>query len=305
MQLSEFKNKILNRKGALDKPTVLYSSLQANQIMCNAILSGRPLMIARLGAFELGMTLSVQTPITLKNICRLLRGEIATIGYNRKLAHYLCYNAGFFPNNKRNIERFAHLVMEDMHFVDILGSWLPAEKYFAKELSHATKVKLFDLEPFHHKNPYTLLLRGKKVLVIHPYKDTIIHQWANRRLIWGENEIMPECELTVIKAVQSIAGNETDFCTWFDALDYMKQQIDKVDFDIALIGCGAYGFHLAAYIKRLGKQAIHLGGLSQLLFGILGKRWDHKYDFINQYWIRPLDSDTPKNKNTIENGCYW
>lgn len=50
--------------------------------------------------------------------------------------------------------------------------------------------------------------------------------------------------------------------------------MDAVDYDIVLLGCGAYGFPLAAYAKRRGKQAIHMGGSLQLLFGIKGKRWE-------------------------------
>ena len=50
----------------------------------------------------------------------------------------------------------------------------------------------------------------------------------------------------------------------------MKSQMDQTDYDIALIGCGAYGFPLAAHAKRMGKQAIHMGGSLQLLFGIRG-----------------------------------
>ena len=62
-----------------------------------------------------------------------------------------------------------------------------------------------------------------------------------------------------IKAVQTIADQQDSrFDTWFDALEYMKDEISKVDFDIALIGCGAYGMCLAAHVKRLGKQAVHL-----------------------------------------------
>lgn len=51
----------------------------------------------------------------------------------------------------------------------------------------------------------------------------------------------------------------------------MQDEISKEDYDICLIGCGAYGFSLAAYVKRCGKQAIHMGGALQLLFGIKGK----------------------------------
>lgn len=36
----------------------------------------------------------------------------------------------------------------------------------------------------------------------------------------------------------------------------MKSEIDKCDYDVCLIGCGAYGFPLAAHVKHKGKQAI-------------------------------------------------
>ena len=75
-------------------------------------------------------------------------------------------------------------------------------------------------------------------------------------------------------------------------------------FDIAIIGCGAYGMPLAAYCKQIGKKAVHLGGATQLLFGIKGKRWDN-YSLYNDYWVRPLESETPRNAGKIESGCYW
>ena len=73
---------------------------------------------------------------------------------------------------------------------------------------------------------------------------------------------MPDFDLITIKAVQSLGGGE-QFQSWFDALDWMKAEIDKHDYDICLIGCGAYGFPLAAHVKRLGKKAFHLGGALQ------------------------------------------
>ena len=61
----------------------------------------------------------------------------------------------------------------------------------------------------------------------------------------------------------------------FEALDYMYKEALKIDFDIAVIGCGAYGICLASMLKNAGKQAFHLGGITQLWFGIKGKRWDN------------------------------
>ena len=63
---------------------------------------------------------------------------------------------------------------------------------------------------------------------------------------------------------------------------------------------------LAAHVKSIGKQALHLGGCSQLLFGIKGKRWvDDGSIEMGNYWIPPLDEDKIQNYKKIEGGCYW
>ena len=86
----------------------------------------------------------------------------------------------------------------------------------------------------------------------------------------------------------------------------LEKEISKIEFDIAILGCGAYGFPLAAYIKRKGKKAVHLGGSTQLLFGIFGKRWETShFSLINKYWVRPAEDERPKNYKSIEDGCYW
>lgn len=54
----------------------------------------------------------------------------------------------------------------------------------------------------------------------------------------------------------------------------MKKKISTIDFDIASIGCGAYGLPLAGFImEELHKKAIYMGGGTQWLFGIKGRRW--------------------------------
>lgn len=303
--IDRLKYILLNRNGVLDKPQINTSESEANKLIFSALESKKPILIARFGAFEIGIAKGVATPMTLNNIIKLIKGEISSIGYNKKLANSFCNNAGFFPNNHTLIERFAKLLIKDMCECDILGSWQPAEKFFSTQLEGCIKISVRDLEPFHHVNPWTKALAGKKILIIHPYEDSIRHQWKIRDKLFPTRDYLPEFDLQIIKAVQSAAGARNNFKTWFEALDYMKSEIDKRDFDIALIGCGAYGFHLGAHVKRIGKKAVHLGGFLQILFGIMGKRWDGKYDFVNDYWIRPLPSDIIKNAQSIENGCYW
>ena len=129
---------------------------------------------------------------------------------------------------------------------------------------------------------------------------------------WGGGGVggggpMGEFDLKCVKAVQTIADQEDSrFQTWFDALDHMTEEVAKQDFDVALIGCGAYGFQLASRIKRMGKIAVHMGGSVQTLFGVKGGRWDKQYaSMYNDAWVYPSESETPKGFEKVEGGCYW
>ena len=104
---------------------------------------------------------------------------------------------------------------------------------------------------------------------------TIEKQYIEHRGdLFANKEVLPEfASLTTVKAVQSIAGNPVGFDSWFDALEWMKREIDKKVFDVALLGCGAYAMPLAAHIKRHGHKAVHMGGVLQFMFGIKVKRY--------------------------------
>ena len=149
------------------------------------------------------------------------------------------------------------------------------------------------------------------MLVIHPFQKSIEQQYQKRELLF-KNNLLPKFELKTIKAVQTLANEKCEFKTWFEALDSMKQQMDNIDYDVALIGCGAYGLHLAAHAKRMGKKAIHLGGALQIFFGIIGKRYEnpkHANGFylslFNEHWTRPINEERPADAYLVENSTYW
>ena len=150
--------------------------------------------------------------------------------------------------------------------------------------------------------------------MIHPFAETISRQYKKREQLFANKAILPEFELLTYKSVQSIGGN-AEFKDWFEALDKMKNDIDKLEYDIAILGCGAYGLSLAAHIKRSGKKAVHLGGVTQILFGIKGRRWENPTlemsrngyypDLFNDNWCRPNESERPKSADKVEGACYW
>jgi hypothetical protein len=280
----------------------------ASDIINKALSSNAPFMAARFGSVELDCITGYLNPLCLRNIRRFLRGEISHFGWKDELFEAMETNAGFFPADPQNFGRFSELMLRDMRELDILGSWLGQEAFVSDLFPAAKLIRLRMMEPYWSTRPWSKQLKNKKVLIIHPFEATIRHQYDRRKALFSDTEMLPVFELQIVKAVQSIAGNRGDFGSWFDSLDYLKSEIEKRDFEIALIGCGAYGFPLAAHIKRMGKQSIHMGGALQLLFGIKGARWEgmptHAALF-NEHWIRPLPADVPENFRKVEGGCYW
>lgn len=275
------------------------------------LLADSPCMIARFGSVELQAVVDYLFPPTLKNAFRFVKGQIPSWGYAPSTRLTMHINAGFFPATPKMLDRFGQLMLECMPWVDILGSWRQEEAVVMPYLPNVVRAPLYALEPYYFDNPWTSALEGKKVLVVHPFEDTILkqHQPGRYEHLFSDKRLTPEYELQTLKAVQSIAGNKPEgFDDWFQALDWMKAEIDKRDFDSAIIGCGAYGFPLAAYVKQIGKKAVHLGGAVQNLFGIRSRGMENTKwykETVNEYWVRPSDEETPKGFNKVENGLYW
>ena len=290
------------RKKPLDLVKIhgkIQNDQETNRVLAEAVMAGTPFMAARYGASELNLLWRVKD-----------NNKGFDFGYEKAFTQ-MCQCSGFFPRKEEMCFRFAKMMKNLSAELDLCAVWgLTMEDYILKKWAkHPDLCELSGLEPFFVDNPWTKSLKGKKVLVIHPFKDTILKQYEKREKLFGDKEILPEVDLKVLKAVQSIAGNQdTRFIDWFKALEYMYKEAMKIDFDVAIIGCGCYGFPLAAMLKRAGKVAIHMGGSTQLLFGIKGKRWEERDDFrsmMNEYWVRPDKTEVPQNAASVENGCYW
>lgn len=291
---------------------------KASEMIYNLLSNDKPCMIARFGANELNAVINfLGVNATKRSIWKFIQGKQLEWWWNKNIRYNMQNNAGFFPATPENMQCFGEMMIEDTKEVDLLGSWLNQEIYITNNILQLQKIGILLLEPFWSEQPWTRVLKDKKILVIHPFAQTIERQYKKRELLFKNPNILPQFELTTIKAVQSLGGSD-QFNNWFEALNWMKAEMDKVDYDICLIGCGAYGFPLAAHAKRKGKKAVHLGGSLQLLFGIRGKRWENpNYGFktlkrtgaytslINEYWCNPSNLEKPSTAANVEGGCYW
>lgn len=306
-------------------PSSIVDRQKSNDLIYKLLVSDSPCMIARLGTTE---TITVNNYLSIRNprsnfikVFNYIIDNTHTPWWFEDNLKFLNVYSGVFPPTIETAERFSKLYIRDITEIDLLGSF----QYYEKFMPFSSGCKFVHLEalyPFFVDRPWTKALVGKKVLVVHPFDKTISEQYLKRKYLFENEDVLPEYSLITLKAIQSAAGLSVPFRNWFEALDHMKKEIVKIDFDICILGCGAYGLPLAAEIKRMGKKAIHLGGGTQLLFGIKGKRWDNsdygkQYSNIpglmnapynslyNEYWIKPLKVDTPESAQKIDGACYW
>ena len=99
------------------------------------------------------------------------------------------------------------------------------------------------------------------MLVVHPFAKSIEAQYSRKEQLFANRNLLPDFELQTLVPPQTIAGSaDARYTDWFDALKHLEFEVDSREFDVAIIGCGAYGFPLASHVKRSGRQAIHGGG---------------------------------------------
>lgn len=273
---------------------VEFERKQRDQLLIEALENQTPFLVGKFGGAEM---FAMRT------------AEFDERRNKAKACEQLCVCAGFFPNVPQRLKEFNQIMKETAGEIDLLEKWdKPCEDYFIDK--YCKKMKGFCSVPLYwgEEKPWTSALKGKRVLVISPFEKSIRKQYARKEKLFRDPTVLPEFELLTIKAVQT-QGDEVDsrFTDWFEALHFMYAQIDELDFDIAFIGCGAYGLPLGAYIKKKGKVAIHMGGALQLMFGIWGKRWETSTirTLKNEYWIRPSEEEQIKGMEKVEGGCYW
>jgi len=271
---------------------------EANLLLYNRLRQGVPVLAGKLGSVE----------SRLLGEHRYGRGWPSRFsGRTRKQAHQ---NAGIFPVDDPALAGAAQELWTALGSLELLGCW-PVE-YQARLLMDLPQLpwrcEMPDLEPFGYQLPWSSALMGRRVLVLHPFVDSFHHQWSRREALFPDRPVLPAFEPIFLATPMTIQGAEHAFHTWMEALELTWERIQGVNFDVALIGCGAYSLPLAARIRHMGRSAIHLGGSLQLMFGVFGQRWERftsQRALVNAAWIRPLPSDRPASYQAVENGCYW
>jgi hypothetical protein len=195
-------------------------------------------------------------------------------------------------------------------------NWGDVYKYISDSHDYITstfkkeKIWAFSFDIYHYlHNPWTHALRGKRLLIISPFIDSIKLKIDNRKEIYGV-DLFPECEFVFIKPPQT-QGDEPSQ-EFNIELDKFKIELEKIKdtFDIALVSCGGYGNLVCSLLYDMKRSAIYIGGVLQMYFGIYGKRWmRERKDILNMHlnnnWTRPGQLERPRSFEKVEDSCYW
>ena len=133
--------------------------------------SENPSMISRIGSVEFQALFLIRYfPLSFPLLSRSKR--------NMRM------NAGFFPVSMRTLKQFYLLYKEDCKDIDLFVRWRIEELFFSNWFNHKKYVHKSTLDSFFsQQHPWTYSLKGKKILVVHPFSETIESQYKNKKKI--------------------------------------------------------------------------------------------------------------------------
>lgn len=271
------------------------------------IESGRPMLLARLGGTEGNIAGQYcEKAVHIRN------------EYDPDTLNWLFTTSGFFADDYEDktkaVDEYAQLTLDGLKDCDYLSAMFPPKvymPYFFKHFAINATPTFSDFGPYFDipvEKSWIRALEGKKVLVINSFADSIEYQYKRKDKIAKSKEYeLPDFELITYKTyVTQVGERPGDFTNSFQVLDKMLTDIKKIDFEVALIGAGCYGFPIAVEIKRMGKIALETCGRTPLFFGVYGER-DFRHGLeqhMTDAWIRPIE-EKPKRFGEVEGGCYW
>lgn len=274
--------------------------VDGNNFIGHYLKNNKPLCAGKIGITELNLLYCNYLILQGQPLLEHLKHEAEDI-------------AGLYPYNQTTTKQFSKLLELSLEQVDLIPKWnkvIPQfEEYiFNLHCQKAYKTKLEHLEPYYFDEPWTKYLDGKTVLVVSPFADSIQNNYLKLDKIWS-NKITPNFKLKTLKYPFALPISDKTF--YKDSNEVFQTYLAYIkadNFDVGIFGTGYTSLLFAAECKKMGKMGIHLGGATQILFGIKGQRWrdiPNVSKFFNEYWTDPLDSEKPQKRDLVEGGAYW
>lgn len=263
-----------------------------------AIQQGTPFFIGRIAGIELQLAYDVHHG-TLQNI----------VSSQAELEN----NAGIHLKNPASLSTYCNQLVAAYDHCTHIAEWSgkvyeltgTSQDWMAQRTPQIPKMNAMELEPY-YKESWMPTLKGKRILIIHPFAETFQKQVPKLPLLFPNRSWFEECTFQFAKPPLTMAGNHGDK-DWQEHLHAFLPTLPRM-FDVALVAAGGYGMLISDYLYQQGKSVMYIGGALQLFFGVIGKRWFTNptiMKLVNDEWVRPDRSEQPRNYTKVEKGCYW
>jgi hypothetical protein len=228
-------------------------------------------------------------------------------------------NAGIKVKDNKSLQEYVVKLLKAYDNCTVIAEWDTSGKVFAhtgigqqlitNRTPNTPKIDARGLEPYYFKENWIPAVKGKKILIIHPFVKTFKKQIINFEKLFPNQKWFEDCSFIFVQPPLTLAGNHGGK-DWQEHLTpFLDSLRETIDYDLALVAAGGYGMLIADFIfSNLKKSVMYIGGALQLFFGVVGKRWfDNKeiLNLVNDDWIRPDKEDKPPNFTNVEKGCYW
>lgn len=253
--------------------------------------------------------------LTKKGFTALRQGNIESTAILQQEGIYdkLYTNAGFYSsdgNDEKHYKKWKNLYVKALFNMDchldvvscksfiISGDVLTKLNIWCPMLVYIERIDFWlDMLQILQENK-------KKICIVSYFAEEMKQQFDNIKKIFNHIDLS-KLDLEFVESWNTIKGNEPH-SNWCRTYELLKCRIDKTNSDIYLVSCGSYGLPICDYIKSKKKNAVYVGGLLQMLFGLRGNRWDERpfmNKYYNEHWKYPTKK--PENAELVEGSCYW
>ena len=292
-----------------------YENDRLHDYVSQKLMENKPFIIPRIAGVENNVALS-SVIIGQGGMCE----EDFWRDSAPRLRKIMKNNAGIRLDTMSDIHAYANLYLQAFHRCEMYFDWEPwGNVYPGIRDSHEfitnnftqERVWSLALDVFHNVNrrPWTLSLRGKRLLIISTFADSIKEKIDILPKLYGV-DLFPECTFTFLKPPQTQGDNDSK--PFKEELGLFGSKIADIKntFDVALVACGGYGNPLLGMLHNMEVSAIYIGGVLQMYFGVYGTRWlrerpDIMRLYLNKHWSRPKSDEKPKGHEKVESSCYW
>ena len=313
--VTENKDGFINRNNNWWRFNIIEENLQLFNYIKNKLNNNKNFIIPRIAGVENNYAQIGMSIINNKNVGNNEMNYIKnTIGTMKN-------NAGIKLSDINSIVKYSQLYLQAFNKCDIYFEWDPwgdvykyikgSHDFININFKNKERLWAFTLDIFHniYNNPWTQSLKGKRLLIVSPFKKSFEEKLPVLKEIYGV-DLFPDCSFIFIKPPQTQGDCESK--EFDNELDDFINEVEKIkdEFDIALCSCGGYGNLVCSRIYDMNKSAIYVGGVLQMYFGVYGSRWMRERGavlrlFMNKHWSRPKEEEQPDGFKKVEGSCYW